>query len=154
STRELLRAVDMVEAWADGTEVSADSPELPIWLKWHPVTARNADDAANWTIRKACKFAGADIEKVGWDQVVLLREIGGNPFRRKRVPSAVLAWNEGLVPRLASEIYEERLFARMPILGDALEDAGCTDAEILGHCHDLGPHVRGCWVLDLILGKE
>jgi hypothetical protein len=55
---------------------------------------------------------------------------------------------------LAQGIYDERAFERLPILADALEDAGCTDAAILVHCRGPGPHVRGCWVVDLILGKQ
>lgn len=61
---------------------------------------------------------------------------------------------DGLVVRLASEIYEGRSFDRMCVLADALEAAGCTDTVILGHCRSADPHVRGCWVLDLLLGKE
>ena len=55
---------------------------------------------------------------------------------------------------LATGIYTERAFDRMPILADALEDAGCDNADILEHCRGDGPHVRGCWVVDLILEKE
>jgi hypothetical protein len=55
---------------------------------------------------------------------------------------------------MAQVIYNERLFADMPILADALEDAGCSDAAILAHCRQPGEHVRGCWVVDLLLGKE
>jgi hypothetical protein len=58
------------------------------------------------------------------------------------------------VDRLASHIYDSRAFDRLPILADALEEAGCKDAEILAHCRGPGPHVRGCWVVDLVLGKE
>jgi hypothetical protein len=58
-----------------------------------------------------------------------------------------------MIPKLAEAIYEERAFDRMPILADALEEAGCADADVLRHCRDPGPHVRGCWVLDLILDK-
>ena len=54
--------------------------------------------------------------------------------------------------RLAESIYEERTFDDLPILGDALEEAGCTDPTILDHCRS-GEHVRGCWVVDLVLGK-
>ena len=50
-------------------------------------------------------------------------------------------------------MYESRNFARMPTLADALEEAGCTNADILAHCRQPGEHVRGCWVLDLLLGK-
>jgi hypothetical protein len=84
----------------------------------------------------------------------LLRCIFGNPFRpAPSLAPAVLAWNGGTVPKLAAAIYEERAFDRLPILADALEDAGCTDADILGHCRGGGEHVRDCWVVDLVLGK-
>ena len=56
--------------------------------------------------------------------------------------------------QIAQAIYDDRAFDRMPILADALEDAGCTDRAILDHCRSEGPHVRGCWVVDLLLGKE
>jgi hypothetical protein len=87
-------------------------------------------------------------------QASLLHDIFGNPFRPISIPPAVLAWNDGTLPRLAQAIYEERAFNRLPILADALEDAGCNDADILRHCRGGGEHVRGCWVVDLVLGKE
>jgi hypothetical protein len=59
----------------------------------------------------------------------------------------------GTVPKLAAAIYDERAFDRLPVVADALEDAGCTDAAILGHCRAGGEHVRGCWAVDLELGK-
>jgi hypothetical protein len=65
-----------------------------------------------------------------------------------------LRWNDGTVPRLAQAIYEGRRFGDMPILHDALLDAGCDDQDILDHLRSPGPHVRGCWVIDLNLGKE
>src|SRR5260370_923062 len=64
---------------------------------------------------------------------------------------AVPAYNGGRVPRLAAAIYEERAFDRLPVLADALEDAGCADADILGHCRGGGEHVRGCWAVDSVL---
>src|SRR5439155_24569283 len=62
--------------------------------------------------------------------------------------------NDGTVVKLAQGIYDDRAFARLPILADALEEAGCMDTEILDHCRRAREHVRGCWVLDLLLGKE
>jgi len=59
-----------------------------------------------------------------------------------------------MVVKLAESIYDERAFDRMPILADALEEAGCANADILAHCRQPGEHVRGCWAVDLILGKE
>jgi hypothetical protein len=87
-------------------------------------------------------------------QAALLRCIFGVPSRPVCFDPAKLAWPESTVVRLARTMYDERAFDQMPILGDALEDAGCTDAEILAHCRAAGEHVRGCWVLDLILGKS
>ena len=58
------------------------------------------------------------------------------------------------VVALAQHMYESRDFSAMPILADALQDAGCADENILSHCRGPGPHVRGCWVVDLVLGKE
>jgi hypothetical protein len=88
-------------------------------------------------------------------QCDLLREVFGNPFRRPAVDLAWLAWEGGTVARLAGAVYEGRSFDQLPILGDALEEAGCADAEMLAHCRQQpGAHVRGCWVLDLLLRKE
>jgi hypothetical protein len=83
-------------------------------------------------------------------QAHLARDILGNPFRPVTFDSA---WRTATVTSLAEAIYEERAFDRMPILADALEDAGCTSADILNHCREPGVHVRGCWVVDLVLGK-
>jgi hypothetical protein len=94
----------------------------------------------------------ADAERAA--QCPLMRDIFGNPFRLVALNPARLAWNDGTVPKLAQAIYEERAFDRLPVLGDALEEAGCTDADVLSHCRGPGPHVRGCWVIDLLLGKE
>ena len=87
-------------------------------------------------------------------QLRLLRDVLGRPDGIP--PSEVedwLGWHGGLVPRLARGIYEDRTFDQMPILGDALEDAGCRRANMLEHCRGPGPHTRGCWVVDLMLGK-
>jgi hypothetical protein len=58
------------------------------------------------------------------------------------------------VQQLAESIYSDRAFDRLQVLADALEEAGCDNADILAHCRSPGPHVRGCWVVDLILGKS
>jgi hypothetical protein len=87
-------------------------------------------------------------------QADLLRDIAGNPFRPVVLDPLWLAAGDGIVPRLAATIYQERAFDRLPILGDALQDASCTDCTILDHCRLPGPHVRGCWLVDLILGKK
>ena len=81
----------------------------------------------------------------------LIRDIFGNPFRPvtsgpSPPPPAVVS--------LASRIYDERAFGRIAELADALGEAGCTDADVLAHCRSGGEHVRGCWVVDLVLGKS
>lgn len=85
-------------------------------------------------------------------QANLLRDIFGPLlFRPVTIDQA---WLTPTVKEVAGTIYQERAFDLLPILADALEDAGCTSADILGHCRQPGEHVRGCWVLDLILVNE
>jgi hypothetical protein len=82
-----------------------------------------------------------------------LREVFGNPCLPAIDPSAWQADGDRTVVPLAQAIYEERAFDRMPILADALEDAGCTNEKLLGHLRGPGAHVRGCWAVDALLGK-
>lgn len=79
------------------------------------------------------------------------RDIFGNPFRTAAFD---VTWRTSTAIALSHAIYADRAFDRMPILADALQDAGCEDPDILDHCRGDGPHVRGCWVVDLILGKK
>ncbi len=95
------------------------------------------------------------------EQAVLLRDLFGPlPFRPVAHDPSWLAWNGGTVSQLAQAVYNERELpsghldtTRLALMADMLEDAGCTDPEILQHLRDDGPHVRGCWVVDLLLGK-
>jgi hypothetical protein len=80
----------------------------------------------------------------------ILRDIAGNPFCDVMFEAS---WRTSNVGALAQAIYEERAFDRLPILADALEDAGCDKSDILEHTRETGEHARGCWVVDLILGK-
>lgn len=80
----------------------------------------------------------------------LLRDVLGNPFRPVAVDQS---WLTPAVVRLAQSIYDGRAFDRLPILADALEEAGCTHAEVLGHCRQPGTHARGCWVIDGLLQR-
>jgi hypothetical protein len=84
-------------------------------------------------------------------QVAWLKDIAGDPFRRMAGDSSHVT---RAVDQLAQAIYADRAFDRLPILADALEDAGCTNQDILNHCRQPGEHCRGCWVVDLLLGKE
>ena len=83
-------------------------------------------------------------------QADLLREVMGNLYRAVAVEPAWLTWNGGAVPKMAQAVLAEARFSDLPILADALEEAGCTDAGLLGHLRGPGPHVRGCWALDLV----
>jgi hypothetical protein len=117
--------------------------EGPKWCVAH-LTNESLDHAllATWGLEKC-------------QQCQLLRDIYGPlPCRPVFIHPSWLAWNDGTVKKIAQAIYDERAFDRMPILADALEDAGCDDADLLAHCRGAGPHVRGCWVVDLLLGKE
>ncbi|QJW99616.1 hypothetical protein [Frigoriglobus tundricola] len=99
----------------------------------------------NAAFRRACADENAA-------QCVIFREIFGNPFQPVSFDPT---WRTSDALLLAQGIYEERAFDGMPILVDALQDAGCDSADILNHLRDVGAtHVRGCWALDLVLGKE
>jgi hypothetical protein len=99
---------------------------------------------AIWLVRK---MSDSEKEWAG----ALLREVFGNPF----CPVAFSpSWRTDTTVALARQMYESRDFSAMPILADALQDTGCDSADILDHCRGPGPHVRGCWCVDLVLGKE
>jgi hypothetical protein len=122
-------------AWALLNEAGETGPEPPV-------------EQGVWSAR-----AGAVVfEGQRW-RCELLRDIAGNPFRPVAASPAWLAWDGGKLRRLAAGLYEDRQFGGLPVLADALEDAGCTDADLLDHCRSGGPHARGCWALDLLLGK-
>jgi hypothetical protein len=80
-----------------------------------------------------------------------LHDIFGNPFRPVAFDPA---WRTADVTAIAQTIYVERRFTDLPILADALEEAGCTNTDLLDHCRLPGDHVRGCWAVDLVLGKS
>jgi hypothetical protein len=119
------------------------------WDYGGPPDRRRQEEAA--LAERAKREAAA----VDGELCALLRDLIGDPFRpAPAVDPSWLAWNDGTVAKLAAAIYEERRFADLPILADALEDAGCSDAAILAHCRGPGEHVRGCWVVDLLTGRQ
>jgi hypothetical protein len=114
-----------------------------------------AAEAVDVARREAWLAAWYLADEVGGVHPELLRDIFGPlPFREVSVEPSLLMWNDGVVLKLARGIYEERAFDRMAVLADALEEAGCENQEILFHCRSPGEHVRGCWVVDLVLGKS
>ncbi len=91
-------------------------------------------------------LAGSPAPSLG----AILRDVTGNPF----CPAALdPAWRTTEAVALAKAIYAERAFDRLPILADALEDAGCDREELLRHCRGDGPHVRGCWAVDMVIDR-
>jgi hypothetical protein len=113
--------------------------------------ARTASQAVNAARRAPGVSYFAAYEAALLPQAVSMRDIFGNPFRPITFDPA---WRTTDVLALARGIYAERAFDRMPILADALQDAGCDNEDVLNHCRGDGPHVRGCWVVDLVMGKE
>jgi hypothetical protein len=115
--------------WAQVANEAAHSP-------FHPALAWDEDGEQDWRLREA------------------LRDLVGNPFQPTHLEKSWRLWNDGTPMKIAQAIYDDHRFTDLPILADALEDAGCTDRHILDHCRSGGEHVRGCWVVDLLLGKE
>jgi hypothetical protein len=83
----------------------------------------------------------------------LIRDVFGNPFRPLTLDPALRTWHDGLLVSMTQQMYNSRDFSAMPVLADALEEAGCTDRQILAHCRGGEEHVRGCHLLDLLLEK-
>jgi hypothetical protein len=122
------------------------APAVGLWVGWN-------HDYLNIRLRTGPTAQAATCEHLKF-QTQALRDLVGNPFRPVSISPSWLAWNDGAVRKMAQAIYDARTFDRLPLLADALEDAGCTDGDILSHCRTPGEHVRGCWVVDLLLGKS
>jgi hypothetical protein len=127
----------------------------------------SADDSA-WTAaaQSACMAYSSETSKPPWPdidhsirvavyqaQCQLLRDIFGNPFRPVILDPVILDWNGNALRRIAQAIYAERCFSDLPVLADALEDAGCA-GELMEHLRGPGPHVRGCHVIDALTGRS
>jgi hypothetical protein len=163
------QTVETAERFADGeaTEADLEAARAAAWEATADAAGGAAGDAA-WGVSLADAW-GAAMQAAGnaaWargpaqsrgPQVALVRDLFGNPIR----PVAVSpAWRTAQVVALAQAAYDNRTLpagtlepARLAVLADALEDAGCDNAELLGHLRGEGPHVRGCWVVDLLTGR-
>ncbi len=145
-------------AWAvsshriDRLAVASEAAAEALWLNDAYGSAYHAHFASYNSYYSVGEAASASECAV---QRRILGDIFGNPFRSfPALAVSWLAWNDGAIRKIAQAIYDARAFDCLPLLADALEDAGCTDADILAHCREPGEHVRGCWVVDLLLGKE
>ena len=145
--RELLRKrVDVLEQWAEtGTPPKYIEPMIGFLNTRARVAARGTVELARQWVD--VEWGGPEVPVI---LCSLIRDVFGNPARRVRVNRA---WLTTTVVALAKGIYDEKAFDRMPILADALQDAGCDNEDVLNHCRGQEPHVRGCWVLDLLLRK-
>jgi hypothetical protein len=172
------RAIDLAERYADGTAENAEMLQLLQELReaqgtsgvWTPHTtaeyvvqvlllpndlnvAEMALEQAVWPLHREAEPKKPNLfrKAIRRAQAPLVRDIFGNPFRPVAFDPA---WRTSNVAAVAQVVYDERRFADLPVLADALEEAGCTDPELLAHLRSPGPHVRGCWAVDLVLAKE
>jgi hypothetical protein len=140
------------------TEQAADAAGGAAANKAADAAAELGDDTQAAAMNAVRPAVFAELEA----QAFLVRSIFGNPYRPSpALPSAVLAWNDRTIPRLAEAVYDDRQMpagtldpGHLAILADALLDAGCDDEALLAHLRSPGPHVRGCWAVDLILRKS
>jgi hypothetical protein len=153
---EAIRHTDEY-AWSEdkqGMLVAANAVSWATTLREPPDPPAYLAGCAALGAKSASSIEGLSDRVIHARQCALLRDIlGPLPFRPVTVPLSVLGWNDGAVVKLAQAIYSERRFGDLPILADALEEAGCDDPEILAHCRAAGPHFRACWVIDALLGK-
>jgi hypothetical protein len=141
-------------------------PEEPILVA--PRDIRDLPDVVSAT--RSARTAARAIEAAGEDEAVapfepirslasldaveLIHELFGDPFHPTVLDPRWLHWKRKMVRRMARVIYRKRCFRNLPVLADALEEAGCRDDALLRHCRAPVEHVRGCWVVDLLLGKQ
>jgi hypothetical protein len=129
---------------------TGDTIESAVSVARYAALAVQDSVASNWTWDQWVPAGNVRAEEAS-EQTKYVRDIFGNPFR----PVAFSpSWHTDTVVTLAQQMYDSRDFGAMPILADALQDAGCDNDDILSHCRSNGSHVRGCWVVDLVLGKE
>jgi hypothetical protein len=168
--KELQGATERARAWLGGSHLAAGAwvANRDVWeaVFWEAdVNGRRV--AAGWHtghLPDPLPDAGLFSARLAEEQKTqcgLLRDLFGPlPFREVRIDPSVLLWSRGAVVQLARAAYEERLMlfghldpARLAVLADALEESGCATPEILLHLRGPGPHVRGCFVLDALLGR-
>jgi hypothetical protein len=146
-----LRAVEAAEHYADGLVPKRDLKKArKVAGLGQRLTSFEPFDEALQAVQLAAQWTPPAQQRQFAD---VLRDVAGNPFRPVTLRYSWRAWQGGTVVKLAQAIYDERRFEDLPVLADALEDAGCADPAVLAHCRGPGEHVRGCWLLDGLLGK-
>jgi hypothetical protein len=144
---------ELASASADGADAELDASDAACRTACYAKGAIGAANRASYCAAYALSYEGQQaVEQES--QCRLLRCLFGNPFRPFTCDPTWRTWHGGLLISMARQMYDSRDFSDMPILADALEEAGCTNQDILGHCRSRGQHVRGCWVVDALLGKE
>ncbi|MGE3804057.1 MAG: hypothetical protein AB7K24_05215 [Gemmataceae bacterium] len=121
---------------------------------WRDVAYGSSEYCAHVVVRHTALLEGGVYANERRAQADLVREIFGNPFRPVVLESGWLTTMDGTVPRIAEHIDRTRRFEELPILADALEEAGCNNLDLLTHLRGPGPHVRGCWALELLLARN
>ncbi|MDY3552759.1 hypothetical protein R5W24_001848 [Gemmata sp. JC717] len=141
-------------AWTEISNKHGDSPwragsAAAAYSSQHSIPENDRSNAMGAVIEGFSKAARRTAEQRAQAQII--RDVFGNPFR---LVAFFPSWRTDTVVALAQQMYASRDFSAMPILADALQDAGCDNADVLDHCRDpKGVHVRGCWVVDSVLGK-
>ena len=146
--QEAWNAIEVIRGGRHGKGIRAGKQYLA--SKQAAEVARNAADPG-WSRRIAPRLSWRLNAATRYALSGYLRDIIGSPFRPVTIDPN---WVTSTVVGLASAIYDDRAFDRLPILADALEEAGCDSPDVLTHLRGDGPHVRGCWAVDLVLGKE
>ncbi len=141
-------ALDAVR-WAESNEHTADHRVVHATRAAAAVTMDDPERAARQAVVHSALAAGGGVGEL---QCALLRDVFGNPFRPV-VPALSWSGRDGEIKQFARTLYEGRRFAELPGLAEALTREGCRETAVLDHCRGPGPHVRGCWVLDLLTGR-
>lgn len=138
-------------AWAMAFAASSPLPLDQVGTRIATTIAQHRTGAALLEPVATTEFDVASTEEIA-RMLLVVREVAGNPFH----PVAFSPeWRTSTAITLAQQMYETREFSAMPILADALQDAGCNSEDMLNHCRNTSvPHVRGCWVVDAVLEKE
>jgi hypothetical protein len=153
SESELQAACDAADtAFGDlcddeGFEIASVDATAPAVLRACCLACWAAEPKANQAADAAVSLAKMTEQLT---QARLFRDIFGNPFRPVTVDPS---WLTSTVVSLAQTIYDQRAFDRLPLLADAAEEAGFDNLDLLNHLRGDGPHVLGCWAVDLVLGK-